>query len=142
MFSLNGLILCLAASGSGSVIGRDPLPPRAVSAMSLQQQVKDTPPPTITLTTEETPQDHSAPNSLARKTSPSSPLSGGMNQPSIPSGPQNAGNVERSDPVEGQGKRVSFLHRFLLYDATPHMIWVHNLLKSNSNKTSLYLKLF
>nr|CAD7456264.1 unnamed protein product [Timema tahoe] len=47
---------CTEASGSGSVIGRDPLPPRSVSAMSLQQQQKIgalLPPPTITLTTSE-----------------------------------------------------------------------------------------
>nr|CAD7425491.1 unnamed protein product [Timema monikensis] len=46
----------ILSSGSGSVIGRDPLPPRSVSAMSLQQQQKIgalLPPPTITLTTSE-----------------------------------------------------------------------------------------
>nr|CAD7590304.1 unnamed protein product [Timema genevievae] len=48
--------LLIGSSGSGSVIGRDPLPPRSVSAMSLQQQQKIgalLPPPTITLTTSE-----------------------------------------------------------------------------------------
>jgi hypothetical protein len=107
-------VLCVAASGSGSVIGRDPLPPRAVSAVSLQQQVKDTPPPTITLTSEDSPQDHSAPNSLARKTSPSS---GGMSHPSVPGSPNRAGNMERSDALDGQGKRVSVLHLFLSCNA-------------------------
>jgi hypothetical protein len=100
----DGLLLCLAASGSGSVIGRDPLPPRAVSAMSLQQQIKDAPPPAITLTVEDKPQDHSAPNSVARKTSPSS---GGKGHPSVLDSPSSAGNVERSDAVDGQVKRVS-----------------------------------
>ncbi|PNF20975.1 hypothetical protein B7P43_G09509 [Cryptotermes secundus] len=70
--------------------------------MSLQQQVKDTPPPTITLTSEDSPQDHSAPNSLARKTSPSP---GRMSHPSVPGSPNSPGNMERSDTVDGQGKR-------------------------------------
>lgn len=94
----------VAASGSGSVIGRDPLPPRAVSAMSLQQQIKDIPPPVITLTTDEKVQEDSAANSQARKTSPSS---GGTNHPSLPGSPQNTGKVEQPDSVERQGKRVS-----------------------------------
>jgi hypothetical protein len=92
----NGLPLCLSASGSGSVIGRDPLPPRAMSAVSLQQEVKDSPPPAITLTSEGSPQDHSAPISLGRKASPCHPA---LDSPSS-AGP---------DPTEGQGKRVSVL---------------------------------
>ncbi|GFG38455.1 hypothetical protein Cfor_11205, partial [Coptotermes formosanus] len=89
-------------SGSGSVIGRDPLPSRAVSAISLQQQIKDTAPPTIILTTEEKPQDHSTHSNLARKLSPSS---GSTSHPLVPSSPCSASSVERSDTLDGKGKR-------------------------------------
>lgn len=102
----NGRALCVAASGSGSVIGRDPLPPRAVSAISLQQQIKDTPPPTIILTTEEKSQEHIAPNHLARNLSPSS---GSASHCPVPSSPHSSSNVERSDTLDGKGKRVNLL---------------------------------
>lgn len=102
----SGCALCLTASGSGSVIGRDPLPSRAVSAISLQQQIKDTAPPTIILTTEEKPQDHSTHSNLARKLSPSS---GSTSHPLVPSSPCSASSVERSDTLDGKGKRVNLL---------------------------------
>jgi len=107
----NGSVLCVAASGSGSVIGRDPLPPRAVSAISLQQQIKDTPPPTIILTTEEKSQEQIAPNHLARKLSPSS---GSASHCPVPSSPHSSSNVERSDTLDGKGKRVNLLLFVLL----------------------------
>jgi hypothetical protein len=107
----NGRALCVAASGSGSVIGRDPLPPRAVSAISLQQQIKDTPPPTIILTTEEKSQEHIAPNHLARKLSPSS---GSASHCPVPSNPHSSSNVERSDTHDGKGKRVNLILFVLL----------------------------
>jgi len=108
----NGRALCVAASGSGSVIGRDPLPPRAVSAISLQQQqIKDTPPPTIILTTEEKSQEQIAPNHLARKLSPSS---GSASHCPVPSSPHISRNVERSDTLDGKGKRVNLLLFVLL----------------------------
>ena len=107
----NGCSLCVAASGSGSVIGRDPLPPRAVSVISLQQQIKDTVPPTIILTTEEKSQEHIAPNHLARKLSPSS---GSASHCPIPSSPHSSSSVERSDTLDGKGKRVNLLLFVLL----------------------------
>jgi hypothetical protein len=107
----NGRALCVAASGSGSVIGRDPLPPRAVSAISLQQQIKDTPPPTIILTTEEKSQEHIAPNHLARKLSPSSVSASHC---PVSSSPHSSNNVERSDTLDGKGKRVNLLLFVLL----------------------------
>jgi len=109
----SGRALCVAASGSGSVIGRDPLPPRAVSAISLQQQqqIKDTPPPTIILTTEEKSQEHIAPNHLARKLSPSS---GSASHCPVPSSPHSSSNLERSDTLDGMGKRVNLLLFVLL----------------------------
>jgi len=107
----NGRALCVAASGSGSVIGRDPLPPRAVSAISLQQQIKDTPPPTIILTTEEKSQEDIAPNHLARKLSPSS---GSASHCPVPNSSHSSSNVERSDALDGKGKRVNLLLFVLL----------------------------
>ena len=101
------------------MIGRDPLPPRAVSAMSLQQQIKEPPPPpTITVTSEDKTPDHTTTNSLGRKVSPSSTVPGGGGGGSGGGGgggggsgggstPHNSGSLERGDPAEGQGKRVS-----------------------------------
>ena len=100
----NDCALYVTASGSGSVIGRDPLPPRAVSAISLQQQIKDTPPPTIILTTEEKSQERIAPNRLARKLSPSS---GSTSHCPVPSSPHSSSNVEQSDTPDGKGKKVN-----------------------------------
>jgi hypothetical protein len=107
----NGRALCVAASGSGSVMGRDSLPPRAVSAMSLQQQIMDTPLPTIILTTEQKSHEHIAPNHLARKSSPSS---GSASQQPAPSSPCFSSNVERTNTLDGKGKRVNLLLFVLL----------------------------
>jgi hypothetical protein len=74
--------------------------------MSLQQQIKDTPPPTIILTTEEKPQDDSTLSSVARKLSPSS---GSTSHPPVPSSTHSASSVERSDTLDGKGKRVNLL---------------------------------
>jgi hypothetical protein len=82
-----------------------------VPAISLQQQIKDTPPSTITLTTEEKSQEHIAPNHLARKLSPSS---GSANHCPVPSSPHGSSNVERSDTLDGKGKRVNILFLVLL----------------------------
>jgi hypothetical protein len=107
----NGRALCVAASGSGSVMGRDPLPPRAVSAMSLQQQIMETPPPTIILTTEQKSQEHIAPNHLARKLSPSAGIA--SHCPAL-SSPRSSSNVEQTNTVDGKGKRVNLLLFVLL----------------------------
>jgi hypothetical protein len=82
-----------------------------VPAISLQQQIKDTPPATIILTTEEKSQEHIAPNHLARKLSPSS---GSASHCPVPSSPHSSSNLERSDTLDGKGKRVNILFLVLL----------------------------
>jgi hypothetical protein len=114
----NDRALCFAASGSGSVIGRDPLPPRAVSAISLQQQIKDTAPPAIILTTEEKSREHITSNQLARKLSPSS---GSASHCPVPSSPHSSSNVERSDTPDGKGKKVNILFVLLNYAASDEL---------------------
>ncbi|GLH08906.1 Uncharacterized protein GBIM_14042 [Gryllus bimaculatus] len=65
--------LWILASGSGSVIGRDPLPPRAVSAASIQQQqLKGGPPPSLALGGGDDLKVHAQPPSPYKK--PASPL--------------------------------------------------------------------
>jgi hypothetical protein len=100
--------------------------------MSLQQQIMDTPPPTIILTTEQKSQEHIAPNHLPRKLSPSS---GSTSHCPAPSSPRSSSNVEQTSTLDGKGKRVNLLLFVLLnYAASkqtiqccPHAVKNYNL---------------
>nr|CAD7258092.1 unnamed protein product [Timema shepardi] len=99
------------ASGSGSVIGRDPLPPRSVSAMSLQQQQQKIgallPPPTITLTTSEDKKQTNGSSPGDQVKSPHTPTA----QTSTPNHvgslhPKGGGISPHDSTEENQGKKA------------------------------------
>ncbi|XP_068082968.1 uncharacterized protein kmr [Anabrus simplex] len=95
------------ASGSGSVIGRDPLPPRAVSAISIQQQLKNSQPPAITLTSEDKTTASLIPADQSSGTTKSSAPAPVANHTGPPGAPPHGDPTpkERGEPAEGQGKR-------------------------------------